>query len=339
MKRLLPVLGVLVLVGAVAAVVWQRFEEPPERYVVLQYADASELWRSGEPETPLVRQIVRELGTRASLSLDRLRNTGAVVVTTIDARAQSAGTSVIREKSAARTSVIREKSAARTSVTAVDPASGAVRAYAPGTDPAVDFAGGVVKEPGSAFFPFTAAAAVQEGKALGEGDAQRAIALAHRAGVPEFADVEGSRTKLLDGPGGVLRPLDLASGYATFAAEGVHRDAHFVTHVTDGHGATLYQALDTPQPAFDRDPLRSKEIAQQVTKVLRDDPVCGDDNPYLACRPGVWPVDGPVRHAWMLGYTPELSVSVFVGGDEAGGAVDAGLPKAVWGTFLEKLKS
>lgn len=327
MKRFLPVLGVLVLVGAVAAVVWQRFEEPPERYVVLQYADASELWRSGDAETPLVRQIVRELGTRASLSLDQLRNTGAVVVTTIDARAQSAGAATIREKSAARTSV-----------TAVDPTSGAVRAYAPGNDPSVDFAGGVVKEPGSVFFPFTAVAAVQEGKPLGEGDVERAIGVARRAGVPEFADVAGNRTKLLDGPGGVLRPLDLASGYATFAAEGVHRDAHFVTHVTDAHGSTLYQALDTPQPAFDRDPVRSKDIAQQVTKVLRDDPVCGDNNPYLACRPGVWPSDGPARHAWMLGYTPELSVSVFVGGDEAGGAVDAGLPKAVWGTFLEKLK-
>ena len=58
----------------------------------------------------------------------------------------------------------------------------------------------------------------------------------------------------------------------------------------------------------------------------------------ISRRPGAWPSDGPARHAWMLGYTPELSVSVFVGGDEAGGAVDAGLPKAVWGTFLEKLK-
>ncbi|MGW6935036.1 hypothetical protein ACWGE0_33585 [Lentzea sp. NPDC054927] len=327
MRRLLPVLGVLVLVGAVAAVVWERFDEPEPRYVVLQYADASELWRSGEPETPLVRQIVRELAVRASLSLDQLRNTGAVVVTTIDARAQSAAAAAMRERSAAKASV-----------TAVDPARGAVRAYAPGGDPAVDFAGGVVKEPGSVFFPFTAVAAVQEGKALGEGDAQRAIAIAHRAGVPEFADVEGTRTKLLDGAGGVLRPLDLASAQATFAADGVHRDAHFITHVTDVHGATLYQALDTPQPAFDRDPARSKEIAQQVTKVLRDDPACGND-PYMACRAGVWPLEpASTRHAWMTGYTPELAVAVYVGGDEAGGAVDAGLPKAVWGTFLEKLR-
>ncbi len=327
MKRFLPVLGVLVLVGAVAAVVvWQRQEEPRPSYVVLQHSDASELWRSGEPETPLVRQVVRELGLRASLSLDQLRRTGAVVVTTIHPKAQSGAKAAIREKSAARSSV-----------TAVDPASGAVRAYASSDDSAVDHAGGVVKEPGPVFFPFSAVAAVQEGKPLDQADPQRAVKVAQRAGVPEFADVEGTRTRLLDGVNGGLRPLDVASAYATFAAEGTHRDAHFITHVTDVNGSTLYQALATPQPAFDRDPLRSKEIADQVTQVLRADPACAV-NPSTACRPGAWPDSARARHAWMASYTPELSVSVFAGGDEAGGAVDAGLPKAVWEAFLRKMR-
>ncbi|MDX8143520.1 hypothetical protein SK854_15450 [Lentzea sp. BCCO 10_0061] len=323
MRRVLAVLGALVLV-IVGAVVWQRSGEPPSRYVVLQHADASELWRSGDPETPLVRQVARELATRGSLSLDKLRRDGAVVVTTIDAKAQSGAAAAIREKASGRSGLV-----------AVDPARGAVRAYAPGEDPAVDRAGGVVKQPGPVFFPFSAAAAAQEGKALDQGDAERAVRVAQRAGVPEYADIEGTRTKLLDGPDGGLRPLDLASGYATFAAEGVHRDAHFVTHVTDVHGATLYQALDTPQPAFDRDPVRSKEIANQVNEVLRNDPACGNDL-WTACREGVWPTG--MRHAWFAGATPELSVAVFVGGDEAGGAVDAGLPKAVWETFLQKLR-
>ncbi|WP_439663016.1 hypothetical protein ACSHWB_17165 [Lentzea sp. HUAS TT2] len=315
MKRVLVVLGVLVVVIA-GAVVWHRFDEPPARYVVLQYADASELWRSGDPETSLVRQIARELATRGSLSLDRLRQDGAVVVTTIDAKAQSAAAAAIRDRAAGRAGLV-----------AVDPASGSVRAYAPGEDAAPDRAGGVVRQPGSVFFPFSAAAALQEGKPLDQGDALRAVRVAQKAGVPEYADVEGTRTKLLDGPEGGLRTLDLASGYATFAAEGVHRDAHFVTHVTDVHGATLYQALDTPQPAFDRDPLRSKEIANQVNEVLRKDPACGDDL-WTACRASD---PAEVRHAWFAAATPELSVSVFAG--EAG-AVDAGLPKAVW----EKLR-
>ena len=82
--------------------------------------------------------------------------------------------------------------------------------------------------------------------------------------------------------------------------------------------------------------MRSKEIANQVNEVLRNDPVCGNDL-WMACRPGVWPVGDPVqvRHAWFAGATPELSVAVFAG--EAG-AVDAGLPKAVWEMFLQKLR-
>ena len=336
MKRLVPALGVLVLVGAVAVVVWQRTEPPPPKYVELQHADGSRLWRSGEPDTPLVRQVVRELATRASLSLDELRKTGAIVVTTIDAKAQAGAAAVIRETAAGQPGSMRY------SITAVDPASGSVRAYSPGNDPAVDHAGGVLKEPGATFFPFTAVAALQDGKTLdqaGTVDPGRAVKAAQRAGVPESAYIEGTRTKLLEGDGTPLRPLDLASAYATFAAEGVHRDAHFVTHVTDVNGTTLYQAVDTPQPAFDRDVVRSKDIANQVTRVLRDDPACDHSNREMACRPGVWPLDGGAsgrnRHAWMAGYTPQLAVSVFVGGEQA---VDAGLPKAVWLKFLEKLQ-
>lgn len=120
MRRVLAVLGALVLV-TIGVVVWQRSDEPPSRYVVLQYADASELWRSGDPETPLVRQVARELATRGSLSLDKLRRDGAVVVTTIDAKAQSGAAAAIREKASGRSGLV-----------AVDPARGAVRAYAPG---------------------------------------------------------------------------------------------------------------------------------------------------------------------------------------------------------------
>lgn len=341
MKRFLPVLGALVLVGAVVAVVvWQRPGASPElpaaRDVVLQYDDGTELWRTGQPETPLVRQVVRELATRGALSLDQIRKTGgAIVVTTIDPKTQSGATAAIREISAQSGA-----GSLRYSVTAVDAASGAVKAYAPGNDDAVDYAGGVLKESGSAFFPFTAVAALQDGKTLaqaGEADLQRAVKVAQRAGVPEFASIEGTRTKLLDGAGLALRPFDLASAYATFAADGVHRDAHFVRHITDANGATLYQAVATPQPAFDRDAARSKEIAKQVTAALKADPACGGTG-LVACRPGVWPLDGASRHAWMAGYTAELAAAVFVGGDQTGGAVDAGLPKAVWGAFLEKLR-
>jgi membrane peptidoglycan carboxypeptidase len=145
MKRLLPVLGALVLVAAViAVVVLQRPDTkaavPPSGDVVLQYTDGTQLWRVGQPETPLVRQVAAELFAKARMTLDQLRESGgAIVVTTIDPKVQSAAAEAIRAVAAGQPASLRY------SLTAVDPNNGSIRAYSPGDDPAVDYAGGVLK--------------------------------------------------------------------------------------------------------------------------------------------------------------------------------------------------
>jgi membrane peptidoglycan carboxypeptidase len=134
-----------------------------------------------------------------------------------------------------------------------------------------------------------------------------------------------------------MRPLDLASAYATFAAEGTHHDAHFITHITDVKGTTLYRAVPEGKPAFDQDPGRSKEIANQITGALRQDPVCGNSD--TACRYGEYePMPDQVSHALMVAYTPQISVAVFVGSDQPAALAGAGLPKELWLAFKEKLQ-
>ncbi|MEU0884988.1 penicillin-binding transpeptidase domain-containing protein [Lentzea sp. NPDC005914] len=409
MKRLLPVVGALVLVAAVVAVVvWQRSDSkaalPPSGDVVLQYADGSQLWRLGEQETPLIKQVIGDLGAKARMTLDQLRESGgAIVVTTIDRRAQTGAVDVIRTIAAG------EAESLRYSITAVDPNNGAVKAYAPGNDPGVDYAGGVLKEPGSAFFPFNVVAALQTGKTLDsayDGRSPRrfgqlsisdevscgerctvrdalqkssnvvmydlvandvgikpVVTAARQAGVPESVDIDGKKTKLLVGEGdnipnatvsvgadeARMRPLDLAASYATFAAEGTHHDAHFVTHITDVRGSTLYRADTKGTPAFDPDPARSKDIANQITGVLQGDS-CGPAQPEVASRCGEWHMPGPEQgrfsHAWMVAYDPRISVSVFVGSaqpstpavDRDGRAVvGSGLPDKLGDAFREKL--
>lgn len=409
MKRLLPVVGALVLVAAVVAVVvWQRSDTKtalaPSGDVVLQYADGSQLWRMGEPETSLIKQVASELGAKAGVSLDQLRkNGGAIVVTTVDPKAQTGAIDVIRTFAAG------EPASLRYSISAVDPNNGAVKAYAQGIDG--DYAGGVLKEPGPVFFPFNVVAALQAGKTLDsayDGRSPRkfgevpisdrancgerctvrealrkssnvvmydlvsndvgvkpVVAAARQAGVPESVDIDGQKTQLLVGEGGntpsagvslgaseaKMRPLDLAAAYATFAAEGTHHDAHFVTHITDVNGATLYRAVNTGKPAFDTDPARSKDIANQITGALREDAVCGaQTSSDTACRYGEWrpgvPDQDQVAHAWMVAYTPRISVSVFVGSDKPSTpAVDrdgravlgSGLPDKLWNAFEDKL--
>ncbi|MET9633580.1 hypothetical protein ABZX92_39590 [Lentzea sp. NPDC006480] len=345
MKRFLPVLGALVLVAAVVAVVvWQRPDSKaalnPSGDVVLQYADGSQLWRMGDPETPVTRQVAAELSAKGVPLQQLLKDGGAIVVTTIDRRAQNGAAEVIRTVSAG------EPASLRYSISAVDPNNGAVKAYSPGNDPAFDYAGGVLKEPGPAFFPFIAVAAQQTGKKLEEVENKSAVHAARQAGVPETVVIEGKETQLF-GDETKMRPFDLAAAYATFAAEGMRRDAHFVTHVTDLHGTTLYRADTKGVPAFDPDPRRSKDIANLVTAALRGDAVCAPVPSDIACRHGEWRFEQDrVGHAWMVTYSPRISVSVFVGSAQPGtpavdrdgkAVVGSGLPDKLWDAFAEKL--
>lgn len=146
MKRFLPSFGALVLVAAlVGAVVLLRPEPPrpapaPPHEVVLQYADGSKLWSSGDgrPGSYLVRRVLAELDEQG-LSLDRLRGSGSVVRTTIDAKAQTVAAAVVGRLVAPR------PGNPGASVTAIDPVSGGVQVYL-GLSRFAELAGGEPQE-------------------------------------------------------------------------------------------------------------------------------------------------------------------------------------------------
>ncbi|PWK91288.1 penicillin binding protein [Lentzea atacamensis] len=140
-------IALLLVAGVVGYVVWQRPDPPaapppPRKEVVVQYADGSRLWSStsGRPRTLLVKRVLAELA-EASLSYDSLQVSGAVVRTSIDAKAQTVAATVLGRLVAPQ----RELDAA---VTAMDPASGAVRVYLPGFRYTNDMVSEVQKEPG-----------------------------------------------------------------------------------------------------------------------------------------------------------------------------------------------
>lgn len=411
MKRLLSVLGALVLVGAVVAVVvWQRPvaapPPPPLKDFVVQYADGSSLWNSkdGEPKPPVVQQVLAELRAQGSFQFDNLRRAAATVVTTIDPKAQTAGDSVVRETALAQSGTLRY------SLTAVDPGTGGVLAYVPGTprEDKTDYAGGVLREPGTAFHPIDVVAALQDGRTLdsahdgssprrfgfgnhgvvvsNKGNAQcgkqctvrealakshnvvmydlvlnivgikPTVAAAHQAGVPDAVVIDGEEKKLLVGEGGgtpnagiaiggdhaVMRPLDLTTVYATFAAGGVQRKSHFVTKVADENGNVLYQATESTSSAFDPDSAKSKAISDKVTTVLKENTLC----PGAVCRADQYELDpkivegaqGQIAHAWTVGYTDRMAITVLVDEAEALKPVrDTGLPTTIWQKFAERV--
>lgn len=95
-----------------------------------------------------------------------------------------------------------------------------------------------------------------------------------QAGVPDLVVIDDKPKKLLVGEGGglpvpavalggdqaVMRPLDLTTVYATFAAGGVRHKTHFVTRVSGEDGKVLYQATENASSAFHPDRAQSKAI-------------------------------------------------------------------------------
>ncbi|MFD9703551.1 hypothetical protein [Lentzea sp. NPDC059081] len=111
-----------------------------------------------------------------------------------------------------------------------------------------------------------------------------------------------------------MQPLELSSLFAGLASGGEERRTHFVTSVTARDGAVLYKAVEVVAVTTD------KAVAERITARLKEQNGCNG----TACVPDAAP--------WAVSYTPALSVAVFV--DQAGGAVDAGLSRAVWQEFL-----
>ncbi len=114
-----------------------------------------------------------------------------------------------------------------------------------------------------------------------------------------------------------MRPLEVTAAYATLAAGGVSRRTQFITSVTAVDGSVLYRSVTVSDPSVD------PAVAGQITLRLKEKAGCNG----VACVPDAL--------RWAAGYTPRLAVGVFV--DEAGGAVDTGLPRSIWQQFLVEL--
>ncbi|WP_341537875.1 transglycosylase domain-containing protein, partial [Tsukamurella pulmonis] len=179
--------------------------------------------------------------------------------------------------------------------------------------------------------------------------AQDVADAAHKAGVAESFGGIKKTLEQADGSGvegGVVlgqyqsRPLDMASAYATLAAEGVYRAPHLITKVTTADGRTLLDRQTDPgQRRF------SKDVANNVTAALQ--PIAAYSNGHglaggraSAAKTGTaqYQDTGQNKDAWMVGYTPSISTAVWVGNDKGGPITNSwggsiygsGVPSDVW---------
>ncbi len=178
--------------------------------------------------------------------------------------------------------------------------------------------------------------------ALGNEVGPQAVAnAAHQAGIGAKLDNPNSGIAL----GNVeVTPLEMAGAYATFANDGVYQKPHLVQKVTTASGEVLYDhAAPQGEPRIDA------KVARNVTEAMSDVPTY-DGASLSGGRPAVGKtgtvqshVENQNNDAWMVGYTPSLVASVWVGTDDntpiryADGRpiYGHGIPSDIWQTFMD----
>jgi membrane peptidoglycan carboxypeptidase len=170
----------------------------------------------------------------------------------------------------------------------------------------------------------------------------RVADVAHQAGIP--ADELPNPTAGISLGDKEVRPLDMASAFATFAADGMRREPYVVAKVTAADGRLLYErGTATGQQAV------PQQVARNVTEAMKDVPTSG----RIALTGGRDQAGktGTVQHptlanqnkdAWMVGFTPDVSTAVWVGTDTSEPIKNAQgrpvygrmLPGSIWQGFM-----
>jgi membrane peptidoglycan carboxypeptidase len=144
-------------------------------------------------------------------------------------------------------------------------------------------------------------------------DPDRVAALAERLGIPRD---DATRPALPASLLGVdyLRPVDVASVYASFAMAGDAVDAHTVTRILDAEGNVVYDADTRPQQT---EPALDASVAETVREAMEQAVCCGASTP-AALDEGIahFGQSGTTYNgasAWYAGSTPALTTVVWTG--------------------------
>ncbi|RJL33326.1 transglycosylase domain-containing protein [Bailinhaonella thermotolerans] len=130
--------------------------------------------------------------------------------------------------------------------------------------------------------------------------------MAEDMGIPA-AQVEQHKYATL--PLGVadVSAVQQASAYATFAAGGVHRDAHVVRSVTDAKGETREIKVKTRRVFSERTAADATYAMTQVVRGGTGTAAALPDGRPVAGKTGT---SSDAKSVWFVGYTPQLAVAV-----------------------------
>jgi penicillin-binding protein 1B len=127
-------------------------------------------------------------------------------------------------------------------------------------------------------------------------------------------------------------PLQIASAYSAFAANGTRTTPVAITRVTTGSGMTI------AQPTGQKNEVLRPPIAYVMTSFMKDVVNRGTGAPLRArgFKYNVAGKTGTSRDGWFAGYTPDLVCVVWVGFDDGSqlGLTGAASALPIWGDFM-----
>jgi penicillin-binding protein 1A len=107
-----------------------------------------------------------------------------------------------------------------------------------------------------------------------------------------------------------VSPLEMASAYATLAADGVYHEPYYVERVLDRHGKVLFRGASKGEQRV------SEQTARVAVSILRGVVTGGTGT---RANPGKWPTFGKTgtgqdyTDAWFVGSTRQLTAAVWMG--------------------------
>jgi 1A family penicillin-binding protein len=165
-----------------------------------------------------------------------------------------------------------------------------------------------------------------------------AIKLTGDMGITTLNDPDRLGLTLVLG-GGEVKLIEHTGAYGVFANEGIKADRRTILRVEDSNGVTLEETKVQSHRVLDRD------VALMISDILSDNtaraPLWGFNslvhfpNRDVAAKSGS---TNNLRDAWIMGYTPNLVVGVWVGNNDnspMGGGLSGLIATPIWRAFMD----
>ena len=135
-----------------------------------------------------------------------------------------------------------------------------------------------------------------------------------------------------------VTPMEVAGAYAVFASGGYKSKTTLIARVTDRNGNLVLD--NTPKPELILDPVAVSYLTDALRGVVTNgtatEAQMSDGRP-VAGKTGT---TSDFRDAWFVGYTPQLSVAIWIGNDDyspmANGVTGGVFVVPIWRKFMER---